>query len=144
MAKRDYYDVLGINKSSSPDEIKAAYRKQAIKYHPDKNPGDKSAENKFKEASEAYGILSDKNKRENYDIKDSISDQNLFDNIKTNNRSINTESFSRILSNKNFWGVNLLNLYKLKEFVLIGVKTILFTRNLKEGYKNYINKVKLQ
>ena len=83
-------------------------------------------------------------KRDNYDIKDSISDQNLFDSIKTNNRSINTESFSRILSNKNFWGVNLLNLYKLKELVLIGVKTILFTRNLKEGYKNYINKVKLQ
>ena len=83
-------------------------------------------------------------KRENYEIKDSISDQNLFDSIKTNNKSINTESFSRILSNKNFWGVNLLNLYKLKELVLIGVKTILFTSNLKEGYKNYINKVKLQ
>ena len=83
-------------------------------------------------------------KRENYDIKDSISGQHLFDNIKTNNRSINTDSFSRILSNKNFWGVNLLNLYKLKELVLIGVKTILFTSNLKEGYKNYINKVKLQ
>ncbi len=67
MAKRDYYDVLGINKSASPEEIKAAYRKQAVKYHPDKNPGDKSAENKFKEASEAYGVLSDKGKKENYD-----------------------------------------------------------------------------
>ncbi len=67
MAKRDYYDVLGINKSASPEEIKTAYRKQAVKYHPDKNPGDKSAENKFKEASEAYGILSDKSKKENYD-----------------------------------------------------------------------------
>ncbi|MBD1137249.1 molecular chaperone DnaJ [Pelagibacterales bacterium SAG-MED43] len=67
MAKRDYYDVLGINKSASPEEIKSAYRKQAVKYHPDKNPGDKSAENKFKEASEAYGILSDKSKKENYD-----------------------------------------------------------------------------
>jgi molecular chaperone DnaJ len=67
MAKRDYYDVLGINKSSNPEDIKSAYRKLAVKYHPDKNPGDKSAEDKFKEASEAYGILSDKNKRENYD-----------------------------------------------------------------------------
>ena len=67
MAKRDYYDVLGVNKSASPEELKSAYRKLAIKYHPDKNPGDKSAEDKFKEASEAYGILSDKSKKENYD-----------------------------------------------------------------------------
>ena len=67
MAKRDYYDVLGINKSASPEDIKSAYRKLAVKYHPDKNPGNKSAEDKFKEASEAYGILSDKNKKENYD-----------------------------------------------------------------------------
>ena len=67
MAKRDYYDVLGVNKSASPEEIKSAYRKLAVKHHPDKNPGDKSAEDKFKEASEAYGILSDKSKKENYD-----------------------------------------------------------------------------
>ena len=67
MTKQDYYDVLGINKSASPEEIKSAYRKQAVKYHPDKNPGDKSAEDKFKEASEAYGILSDKSKKSNYD-----------------------------------------------------------------------------
>ncbi len=67
MAKRDYYDVLGINKSANPEEIKSAYRKLAVKYHPDKNPGDKPAEDKFKEASEAYGILSDKSKKENYD-----------------------------------------------------------------------------
>ena len=67
MAKRDYYDVLGVNKNSSPEDIKSAYRKLAVKYHPDKNPGDKSAEDKFKEASEAYGILSDKSKKENYD-----------------------------------------------------------------------------
>ena len=53
MAKRDYYDVLGINKSANSAEIKSAYRKLAVKYHPDKNPGDKSAEDKFKEASEA-------------------------------------------------------------------------------------------
>ena len=67
MTKRDYYDVLGINKSANPEEIKSAYRKLAVKHHPDKNPGNKSAEDKFKEASEAYGILSDKNKKENYD-----------------------------------------------------------------------------
>ena len=59
MTKRDYYDVLGVNKNASPDEIKSAYRKLAVKHHPDKNPGNKSAEDKFKEASEAYGILSD-------------------------------------------------------------------------------------
>jgi len=67
MAKRDYYDVLGVNKNASPDELKSAYRKLAVKYHPDKNPGNKNAEDKFKEASEAYGILSDKSKKENYD-----------------------------------------------------------------------------
>ena len=67
MAKRDYYDVLGVNKNASADELKSAYRKLAVKYHPDKNPGDKTAEDKFKEASEAYGVLSDKSKKENYD-----------------------------------------------------------------------------
>ena len=62
MAKRDFYDVLGVGKDASPDQLKSAYRKLAVKYHPDKNPGDKIAEDKFKEASEAYGILSDKSK----------------------------------------------------------------------------------
>jgi len=67
MAKRDYYDVLGVNKSSAPDQIKAAYRKLAVKYHPDKNKGDKASEEKFKEASEAYHVLSDKERKQNYD-----------------------------------------------------------------------------
>ena len=58
MTKRDYYDVLGINKSASPEQIKSAYRKLAVKYHPDKNKGDKASEEKFKEASEAYHVLS--------------------------------------------------------------------------------------
>ena len=67
MAKRDYYEVLGVSKSASDDEIKKAYRKLAIKYHPDKNPGDKTAEEKFKEATEAYEVLNDKQKRARYD-----------------------------------------------------------------------------
>ena len=67
MAKRDFYDVLGVNKNASPEELKSAYRKLAVKHHPDKNPGDKAAEDKFKEASEAYGILSDQEKKQNYD-----------------------------------------------------------------------------
>jgi len=67
MAKRDYYEILGVVKSSSPEEIKKAYRKSAIKHHPDKTKGDKSSEAKFKEASEAYHILSDKERRSNYD-----------------------------------------------------------------------------
>ena len=67
MSKKDYYEVLGVIKSASPEEIKKAYRKLALKYHPDKNKGDKTAENKFKEASEAYHVLSDKERRSNYD-----------------------------------------------------------------------------
>ena len=67
MAKRDFYDVLGVSKNANPEELKSAYRKLAVKYHPDKNPGDKTAEDKFKEASEAYGILSDQEKKQNYD-----------------------------------------------------------------------------
>lgn len=67
MAKRDYYEILGVSKGASADEIKKSYRKVAMQYHPDRNPGDKSAEEKFKEAAEAYEILSDQDKRAQYD-----------------------------------------------------------------------------
>lgn len=67
MAKRDYYEVLGVSKGASEDEIKKAYRQQAMKFHPDRNPGDKEAEEKFKEAAEAYEVLSNKEKKSRYD-----------------------------------------------------------------------------
>ncbi len=67
MEKRDYYEVLGVEKNASADEIKKAYRKKAIQYHPDRNPGDKEAEEKFKEAAEAYDVLSNPDKRARYD-----------------------------------------------------------------------------
>lgn len=67
MASKDYYDILGVSKSATEDEIKRAYKKLAIKYHPDRNPGDKTAEEKFKEAAEAYDVLHDPQKRQIYD-----------------------------------------------------------------------------
>lgn len=67
MGKRDYYEVLGVSKNATKDEIKKAYRKQALKYHPDKNPGDKKAEENFKEAAEAYEVLSNDEKKSRYD-----------------------------------------------------------------------------
>lgn len=67
MAKRDFYEILGVSKSASADEIKKAYRKTAMQFHPDRNPGDKAAEEKFKEAAEAYEILSDADKKAKYD-----------------------------------------------------------------------------
>src|SRR5512137_567029 len=67
MEKRDYYEVLGVSKGATKEEIKKSYRKQALKYHPDKNPGDKKAEENFKEAAEAYEVLSNDDKRARYD-----------------------------------------------------------------------------
>src|SRR5712692_6939991 len=67
MAEKDYYEILGVKKTASEEEIKKAYRTLAKKHHPDKNKGNKEAENRFKEISEAYAVLSDKEKREQYD-----------------------------------------------------------------------------
>nr|MBA2746052.1 DnaJ domain-containing protein [Flavisolibacter sp.] len=67
MAKRDYYEILGVTKTAAADEIKKSYRKVAMQFHPDRNPGDKTAEEKFKEAAEAYEVLSDQDKRAQYD-----------------------------------------------------------------------------
>jgi molecular chaperone DnaJ len=67
MSKRDYYDVLGVDKNASDADVKKAYRKKAMKYHPDRNPDDKSAEDKFKEANEAYEVLGDAEKKSRYD-----------------------------------------------------------------------------
>ena len=67
MAKRDFYQILGVERTASADEIKKAYRKLALQFHPDRNPGNKEAEEKFKEAAEAYEVLSDPTKRQRFD-----------------------------------------------------------------------------
>ena len=67
MAKRDYYEILGVSKNATKDDLKKAYRKLAMQYHPDRNPDDKASEEKFKEAAEAYEVLNDDNKRTQYD-----------------------------------------------------------------------------
>jgi DnaJ-class molecular chaperone len=77
MAERDYYEVLGVKSGATPDEIKKAYRRLALKYHPDKNPGDKAAEDRFKEASNAYEVLSDPEKRSAYDQRGRMGVEDL-------------------------------------------------------------------
>ena len=75
MAKRDYYEVLGLQKGASDDEIKRAFRKMAMKYHPDRNPGDKEAEENFKEVNEAYDVLKDPDKKAKYSlVEDLVAD----------------------------------------------------------------------
>ena len=67
-SEKDYYKILGVERSASAEEIKAAYKKMAIRYHPDRNPGDKEAEEKFKQAAEAYDVLRDPDRRSRYDL----------------------------------------------------------------------------
>src|SRR3990172_118769 len=93
MAKRDYYEVLGLKKGASLEEIKKTYRKLARKYHPDVNPGDKKSEEKFKEISEAYDILSDHEKRKKYDLYGHQSFQSGFDPFSAYQRSGKSQGF---------------------------------------------------
>ena len=78
MAGKDYYDILGVSKNASAADIKKTYRKLALKYHPDQNEGNKAAEAKFKEISEAYAVLSDPEKKKNYDMFGAEGFQNKF------------------------------------------------------------------
>lgn len=107
MADQDYYEILGLKKGASPDEIKKAFRKLAVKYHPDKNPGDKKAEDRFKEINEAYAVLSDPEKKSQYDqfgsagFRQRYSQEDIFRNFNSGDifREFNLGSddvFSRI------------------------------------------------
>ena len=99
MNKRDYYEVLGVSKTASQEEIKKSYRKLAIKYHPDKNPGDKKSEETFKEAAEAYEVLSNANKRQKYDQFGHSGMQGGHDYHQYSNMNDIFESFGDIFEN---------------------------------------------
>lgn len=102
--KRDYYDILGVQRNASPEALKKAYRKLALKYHPDKNPGDQAAEKKFKEAAEAYEVLSNNDKRKLYD---QFGHEGLLRNRAGNAQNMNVddifEQFSHVFGGRNFF-----------------------------------------
>lgn len=104
MDKRDYYEVLGVAKTASADEIKKAYRKKALQYHPDRNPGDKEAEEKFKEATEAYDVLSDADKRAKYDQFGHSMGQNSFGGGGAGGFSFSQDDLEDILRRAGFGG----------------------------------------
>jgi molecular chaperone DnaJ len=105
--KRDYYEVLGVNRDANGDELKANYRKLALKYHPDRNPGDKSAEDNFKEASEAYEVLRDSQKR------------NIYDNLAI--RVLRDQDFPDLAVLMTFFQVSV---EYLKNFLVLGVEDV--------------------
>ena len=98
--KRDYYEVLEVTKTATVEEIKKAYRKKAIQYHPDKNPGDKEAEEKFKEAAEAYDVLSNPEKRSRYDQFESRN------NLSISNSQRFRNNYQKIIQKKLAGGCN--------------------------------------
>ena len=98
MSKNDYYDVLGVSKDSDPGTIKSSYRKLAMKFHPDKNPGDVEAEKKFKEISEAYEVLSDNEKRNIYDMH---GDEGI-KNMMQGNQGMSSTTFRNASRQRNF------------------------------------------
>ena len=106
---RDYYDILGLSKSASDTEIKSSYRKSAMKYHPDRNPGDKKAEEKFKEISEAYEVLKDPQKKAAYDqYGHAAFSQGAGGNPGGGFSGFGTGGFSDILTSSDFLSLNLL------------------------------------
>jgi len=150
MANRDYYELLGVKKDAKPEEIKKAYRKLAVKFHPDKNPGDKRAEERFKEISEAYAVLSDTDKRKQYDqfgsdgFHKKFTQEDIFRGVDINDlfRDMGvggTDGFSRIFGGRGRGGFGFRGAHKgedlsmevlitLREAALGGDKRVGFQR----------------